>query len=82
MLEVRDEHWILRRTTEDAGRVKGWQDRPPDGREFNTVGVHHSEPPPPGHGPDGRQTERHDNGPGVGFDVEHESAATGDDGPN
>ena len=82
MFEILDEHRALRRATEDAGWMKRRHDRSPNGREFRTVGVHHSEPPPPGHGPDGRQTERHDNGPGVGFDVEHESAATGDDGPN
>ena len=79
MLEVRDEHRALRRATEDAGRVKRRHDRPPNGREFHTVGVHHSEATPPGHSPDGRQAKRHDDGPGVGFNVENESSPTGID---
>ena len=80
VLEILDEHRALRWATEDAGRVKGRQDRPPNRRERRTVGLQHSEPPPPGHCPDGRQTERHDDGPRVGFDVAHESSPTRIDG--
>lgn len=79
MLEDLDEHRALCWATEDAGRVKRRQDRPPNRRERRTVGVHHSEPPPPGHGPDGRQTESHDDCPGAGFDVTHESSPAGFD---
>lgn len=80
MLEVLDEHRAFRWATEDAGRVKGRQDRPPNRRERHTVGLHHAEPPPPGHSPDGRQTERHDDGTRVGFDVAHKSSSAGIDG--
>jgi hypothetical protein len=64
VLGVLDQERVLRWATEDAGWVKRRHHRPSDGREFHTVGVHHSEPPPSRHGPDGRQTERHDDGPG------------------
>ena len=80
MPKVLNEEVPLLRATENAGWVKRRHDGSPDAREFPTVSVHHPEPSLPGHGPDGRQAEGHDDSARMRVDVAHESPTAGDDG--
>jgi hypothetical protein len=82
VLEVRHEHGVFGRTTEDTGRVERRYDGCPDAGEQSPMLRQHEERTPPGHGPDGSPAEGHDHCPGMQFEVMDQSPTTAVDGPN